>query len=231
MIDKLNPILKCIVIIILSLMLSQVYNYKVNIIVIAICILLMLSSKRIKIKYLLLFSIPIIITGIGTFFTHFYYTDANTKVAKNIVDIIINLNFTMGIIMFTRLIAFALMGVLFVLTTDKMYFIYSLMKYLKLPALYAYGVLIAINLAPMMKNEFNNSKLSLKIRHNVEFSYTKVLTNMLIHSIKWSEMAALAMEAKGFQNENRSYYIEPVIKLWGIVFSIACILLFILFVF
>ncbi len=226
MIDKINPLLKMVTTLIISFSLAFVYNYKLNLSIIFICILLILTSKRVRLQHALVFIVPITFASLGTFFTAFYYMNENSEIVKNLSEMIISKRVTIGIILSTRIIAYSMLGIIFVLTVDKMNWIYNLMKYLKLPPYYAYSMLISVTLVPMIKKEFDHAKLSLKLRDNTTFSNTKVLTNMLIHSIKWSELAALSMEAKGFQNEGRSYYINPKIKSWEVVFCIACLVAF-----
>lgn len=180
-----NPFYKGICLLLCSVVLSFTYFYLLNISVFigALLVLILGSPKFLKgIK-------PMAMTfclAIGLFFTGY--------LQGNGLDTALNLS--------TRVLAFVALGLLFSLTTDPYRFVKVLQKNGKIPRKFAYGVLCGFNMIPYIKLEYAQAKLALKVRgvRVTIFSLIPIFS-ALVNSVKWSEALSMAMESKGFSED------------------------------
>ncbi|MDC3418057.1 energy-coupling factor transporter transmembrane component T family protein [Aquibacillus salsiterrae] len=115
-----------------------------------------------------------------------------------------------------RGMVFAILGVVFSLTTRPVLLFYSLMQQLKLKPKYAYSFMAAIRLLPIMLEELQTLRHALKVRgavggKGIRGFYEKIKAfaiPMLSQSIRRAHRIAIAMEAKRFLNVNNrtNYY-------------------------
>ena len=182
---KINPFYKFVIVFVLAISLTFTSSAVLNIGVFFVCMLLLITGSD-KIISALKFCIPIVFIAAGLF-----VSGANIGGSRH-----------SGLLLATRVIAFAGFGMVFSLTTPPYDFMRSLQKDAKLPRKFAYGILCAFNLVPYIKNEYNNARLALVVR-GVKFGFlsTKPLFSMLVNSIRWSEMLSMAMQSKGFDEK------------------------------
>ena len=111
---------------------------------------------------------------------------------------------------------------LFSFTTDPQAFVYSLMQQCRLDAKFAYGVLAAWNLLPMIKREYDQTKLAILVRGVKLCPWSmKPLFTALVNALHWAENVAMAMESKGFDgNEARTYYIKLQVRYYDFIWAI-----------
>lgn len=216
--EKLNPSLKAGTVLLSAIALSFQYRAGLNLAVFAACLLLAACFSGACVKTALRVLIPAFLAALGLFLMGLYYarggslTDAELSGLSALpyaVRAAMSTNFHAALQLSTRLLAFAGLGVLFVLTTDRELFLYSLIHQCRMPPAFAYGVLAAVNLMPHMLEEYRSVRLAFRVRGLPVRALSPVLP-MLVNSVRWSESVAMAMESKGFCREaQRSYYTVP----------------------
>ena len=129
----------------------------------------------------------------------------------------------------SRILALGFVGISLTTSIDKNEFIASLIKQLKVPIEIAFSILVAINFLTLIKTEYEQSKLALRIRGvSGGAVYLKALTTMLIRLIRQSEYTAMAMELRGFSKE-RIQRLKPSITIIDLMYS-SFMMFFVVFV-
>ena len=229
---SLNPVCKLVGILLPTLMLAAVHNAILNLSAFLICITLLCISK-VNIKHLLLMLVPITLIAVGMLFTgyHFQVQDGAPVNASS-------LNMTdnaiwNGLTLSSRVLAYAGLGFLFVLTTNKIELIRSLQQQLHLPPVFTYGLLAAWNILPNIVEEYKSTRASFRSRGLYPLAFSPALLKpMLVKAVLWSEALAVAMESKGFDgNSGRTEYYEmkvttkdilfPIITTFGLLFVLS----------
>jgi energy-coupling factor transport system permease protein len=131
-----------------------------------------------------------------------------------------------------RVFSYATLSLLFVLTTDKVAFILSLIQQCRVSPKLAYGILAGYRFLPLLTNELT----TIRSAHLVRGARTKTsrLTRykqytipLLASAIRKAERTAVAMESKGFTGEkDRTYYRSYHVRWtdWLFVFVMICAL-------
>lgn len=198
--DDLNPFYKCVSITMSCIALSFTFSIPLNCVIFTISMVLLLFFSQCKLKSILLFLIPVIISALGLFFTGVIFGNNESTVYS--VGIVANMNVTSiynGLQLATRIIAFCGLGMVFTLTTTPLTFVHSLMQQGKLKPKFAYGVLASVNLMPNIKNEYQNARFALEVRGvKCHVFSIKPIFNMFVNAIFWADCLTIAMESKGF---------------------------------
>ncbi|MCL2522619.1 MAG: energy-coupling factor transporter transmembrane protein EcfT [Erysipelotrichales bacterium] len=200
LIAKIDPFFKFAFVIIFSFVFMFTRLMWLNIGVFAGCIFLFLigTKPRVWLKALKLL-IPISILAFGLYMTGLRFGDPGDSTG------ILGAANQTGLNMSTRLVAFASLSLLFVLTTDFFELAKSLHKKAKLPRKFAYGMLCAVNLLPYIRQEYKNARLAFKVRGvRVRIISLKPIFSMLVNCFRWSETLSVAMISKGFNENERS---------------------------
>lgn len=226
--EKINPFIKAITILICGLIMSFSYSIVLNGVVIATCIIFILFFSKAKVSSVFKIMVPAFLAALSIFFTGLWFSNPTLEVGNEVVKGYVNFGnevYSMasvynGIQLSTRILAFASLGVLFALTTDNQEFVESLIHQGKLPPKYAYGVLAALHLLPKVREEYAMTRLAYKVRGiKVNTLSPKPLFTMLVNSLHWSENVAMAMESKGFQEDGkRTYYNITKVKWFDLCF-------------
>lgn len=214
-----------------TLILAAVHNPILNITVFVICLILMLVSK-VKLKKLLFFLIPIFLVAVGLFFTGYHFQAQSGAPVNSESLSITNSSVWNGLTLSSRVLVYAGLGLLFVLTTNKINLIRSLQQQLKLPSIFAYGILAAWNIFPNILEEYKKTKVAFQTRGVYTSPISpSILKPMLVKAVLWSNALSTAMESKGFNgNAKRTDYdilkpgwrdyLFPVLTTSGIVFAV-----------
>lgn len=129
----------------------------------------------------------------------------------------------------SRILALGFVGISLTTSIDKNEFVASLIKQLKVPIEIAFSILVAINFLTLIKTEYEQSKLALRIRGiSGGAVYLKALTTMMIRLIRQSEYTAMAMELRGFSKE-RIQRMKPSITIIDLMYS-SFMMFFVVFV-
>jgi len=151
-------------------------------------------------KSLLLFS-ALTLAATGVFFTGLLYYQGNQGGPSSTAAI------RYGLDMASRIYCFGILGSSFSVSTTINELIYSLQQQLRLPAVFAYGLLAAFQIAPIIPAEYQNIRNSMRSRGiSVNPFSFKMLIPLLVKSIRWSELLATAMLSRGFDSEAKRTY-------------------------
>jgi len=207
---SVHPAFKFIGIFISAVLLALFYRPLLNLSVFVACVSALLISRA-DLKSMLAVMIPAIIIAAGMFATGYYFQ--NTAALGITREIFTDGRIYNGLQLSSRVLAFAGLGLLFVLTTDKTQFVRSLEQRFRLPPKFAYGVLAAWGMLPNMAREYKKARAAFNARGlRPSFISPALLTPLLVKSVRWSEALAAAMESKGFSEDSKRtrYEMLPV---------------------
>lgn len=210
-----NPSVKLILFIFLFVYVLFIHNPTILINLTLGAVLLLIFCTGHPWKYLLLFSLPFILLFVATSSSMIFFGKGETTWFKWGIVHITEESYYRGIHIGFRALFFAVLGLVFALTTRPVFMFYSLMQQLKLPAKYAYSFMAAVRLLPILIEEFQTLGYAYKVRgvhtqRGVRGFYQKLKffsVPLLAQSIRRAQRIAVAMEAKRFSDvKNRSYF-------------------------
>jgi len=128
----------------------------------------------------------------------------------------------------TRMLAFVLLSITFVATTDPTRFVMSLIHQCRLPVRLAYGFLTGLRFIPIFRQAIRTIRQARRIRQQRSIwpwqTFFAISLPLFTTSIIRSERIAIAMEARQFRVE-RTYYVRPVVtRVDGLFFGLVCII-------
>lgn len=195
----LNPTVKLFAILGLALLVSFQNNFRLNLLLSVLFFGITVNERSLK-KSLLLFS-ALTLAAIGVFFTGLLYYQGNQGGPSSAAAI------RYGLDMASRIYCYGILGSSFSVSTTINELIYSLQQQLRLPAVFAYGLLAAFQIAPIIPAEYQNIRNSMRSRGiSVNPFSFKMLIPLLVKSIRWSELLATAMLSRGFDSEAKRSY-------------------------
>ncbi|MBH0229706.1 energy-coupling factor transporter transmembrane component T family protein [Halobacillus yeomjeoni] len=216
--NDLNPSVKALTIaglvFILAFLFDPITPFLYLIFVISVTFLFGRFNKK---HYLLYFS-PFFIFAFGMLWTTLAFADAPSNPEQIMAilwwefpreDLLIAVSLSL------RVLAFAVLSLLFIFTTDMVHFVLSLIQQLKLSPKLAYGVLAGYRFLPMLKTEFQLIRAAHRVRGVSQAKtiqgkvgqWKRFAIPLLAGAIRKAERTAVAMESKGFTgNRNRTYF-------------------------
>lgn len=212
---RVNPSLKFSVIVILFIHLLFVHNINFVINYMLVTLLLYVAFTGHPWKRVLLIFIPFLLIFLTSSTSMIFFGKGEATWWKWGLIHITEESFYRGLHLGFRGIVFAILGIVFSLTTRPVFLFYSLMQQVKLKPKYAYSFMAAVRLIPIMIEEFQTLKYALKVRGVQErrgfIGFFEKLKSysipMLSQSIRRAHRIAVAMEAKRFSDAmNRTYY-------------------------
>lgn len=217
-----NPSLKLMVLILLFIVVLFVHNPNVLINFSFGLLLLFILYTGYPWKFLLLLFLPFFLVFVSTASSMILFGEGSTTWFRWGLIHVTEESFLRGMHLGFRALSFALLGLLFSLTTRPVRLFYSLMQQLKLKPKYAYSFLAGVRLIPIMIEEFQTVRNALKVRgvvHNGLFEKMKrYAIPLLSQSIRRAQRIAVAMEAKRFSNSaERTFYYEIGFSKYDIV--------------
>lgn len=229
---KINPSVKAATILLCGLIISFSYSVKWNGILLLVCLISLLFS-RVSVKKMLSILLPATLAAASVFMAFLVHGEGEAVViaegSKNFLQVSAGagkLSDAMALGM--RIYAYAMLGMLFSFTTDSKDFMYSLMQQCRLSPKFAYGVLAAFHLLPMIRREYSQVRLAYRVRGYRLYPWSlKPAYSALVNAMHWAENIAMAMESKGFEeNQERTYYrrimVRPVDFLWAAGMILLC---------
>lgn len=207
--EKLEPTVKACTGLVCVVLLSFQYLVSLNLAVFVLSLLLLLLCSKARGMQVLKLLTPAFAAAFGLFITGYFHgrgvqTEDLQKIAAMpyAVRAAMSAGLYPALQLSTRLLAYAGLGMLFVLTTDGEYLIFSLMHRCRLTPKFAYGILAAIRLMPNMVREFKTVRLAFRARGmKIRWYSLPPVFTMLVNSIRWSQCVAMAMESKGFDGD------------------------------
>lgn len=219
----LNPSFKLISLIVVTIVLAGRQDPVWNAAAFFLSMILILSSGT-RIRTLLLLLVPVALAAAGMFFTGYRFTADAALPVRSEAFISADSHVLNGITQASRVFAYAGIGYLFALTTDKIHMIRSFQKQLHLPQVFAYGLLAAWGAFPHMAMEYRKTRAAFRARGIRVFPASPaLLAPLLVKSVRWSNELSSAMESKGFSPDaKRSEYSPVKVHLYDWIFLIFC---------
>lgn len=219
----LNPSFKLISLIVVTIVLAGRQNPVWNAAAFFLSMILILSSGT-RIRTLLLLLVPVALAAAGMFFTGYRFTADAALPVRSEAFISADSHVLNGITQASRVFAYAGIGYLFALTTDKIHMIRSFQRQLHLPQVFAYGLLAAWGAFPHMAMEYRKTRAAFRARGIRVFPASPaLLAPLLVKSVRWSNELSSAMESKGFSPDaKRSEYSPVKVHLYDWIFLIFC---------
>ncbi|MDD2213407.1 MAG: energy-coupling factor transporter transmembrane component T [Oscillospiraceae bacterium] len=235
---NLNPSLKALSLLLLTLILAALRQSWLNLGVFALCGLLLLLSG-VRPPTLLLAVLPLLLLGAGLFFSGYRFAaesalrqaaattgSPSLPFKSSLLTQAESSRVSNGLILASRVFGFAGPGLLLALTTDRVRLVRSLGQLLRLPPLFTYGLLAAWGMFSQMKLEYARARVAFRARGiKVTPLSPRLLRPLLIKSVRWSEALAMAMESKGFEGHApRSSWRPDPLRLPDWLFLGGCLL-------
>ncbi|MGO4994653.1 energy-coupling factor transporter transmembrane component T family protein [Jeotgalibaca porci] len=225
MIDRINPFIKLVTVLVTSLLLMFSPDWRLNTFISVIVLLLLFTSKRVQLRQALKIILPALFLSCSFFITGWQFSHTGGADLSLSVQstryVLEDAAFLNGLQLGTRIFSFAVLGLLTALTIYPNELIASMVQQGKLSNSLSYGVLASVYLIPSMSKNYSQAKLAFQVRQIKlkKFDY-RPLVGLLIRSIRWSDALAMAMHAKGF-SEERTHYIQTKVKGSDVVFLIS----------
>ena len=154
---------------------------------------------RVRLRTLLLLLIPVALAALGMFFTGYRFAADGAMPVRADAFLVGDSHLLNGITQAARVLAYAGLGYLFALTTDRVRLVRSFQRHLRLPQVFAYGLLAAWGIFPHMAQEYRRTRAAFRARGIRVFPVSPALLSpLLVKSVRWSEELSVAMESKGF---------------------------------
>lgn len=224
---KINPSLKLFTITCLFIFAITIHQLNLMVAFSSVVLLLFLFGTGHPLKHILLFSLPFILIFVSTSSSMILFGKGVTTLFKWGYVHITEESLLRGIHLGFRALTFAMLGLIFALTTKPVKLFYSLMQQLKLPSKYAYSFMAAIRLIPIMIEEFHTirnaqkvrgAKRSGKIIEKIHRMYAMAIP-LLSQSIRRAFRIAVAMEAKRFDStKKRTFYYHVGFTKFDLIF-------------
>lgn len=210
---NINPSYKAIAMLLPALLLVAQQNPILPALVFFLCLIIVLVEK-VNLRQLSLMLIPLVLTASGMFFTGWRFQGGEGVVNADHL-IFFDSGIGNGLVLASRVLGFAGLGMLFVLTTDNIRLVYSLVQNLRFPVLFAYGLLAAWRLFPAITREYRLTQAAFRARGIRVFPVSAALLRpLLVKSVRWTEAISMAMESKGFSGEGQRTYKEQIPVTW-----------------
>lgn len=161
---KINPSLKLLFLIVLfiSVLFIHNINFLINYTVSAFLLFAFFTGH--PMKRILLLLIPFVLIFVSTATSMIFFGKGETTWWEWGLIHITEESFYRGLHLGFRALIFALLGLMFSLTTRPVFLFYSLMQQLKLKPKYAYSFMAGIRLIPIMIEEFQTIRQAMIVR-------------------------------------------------------------------
>ena len=221
---RINPSVQLGISFILSIVILFTKSWELNIAMMLAAIVMILLFHRQTWSRIAKLGCGLSVIMIIYFLSVYLHPNENTLVRS-----VENGAFLTALELSSRILALGFVGISLTTSIDKNEFIASLIKQLKVPIEIAFSILVAINFLTLIKTEYEQSKLALRIRGiSGGAVYLKALTTMMIRLIRQSEYTATAMELRGFSKE-RIQRMKPTITIIDLMYS-SFMMFFVVFV-
>lgn len=209
----MNPSLKLLLVLIISLEITFTNQFTVNIIIIGVALLLIISQRpkfKSLLQLLLVPAIPaaVLAVTIGCFSPQHSWFFA--------------------IVLVTRLYTYCFLGAFLTVTTTPLELARSLEQNAHLPAKFAYGTLAALNLVPRTIQTVKTIRVAGQMRGvTLHFWSPQLYFKAIVATLTWSDDLAQAMESQGFvegQARTAAQVIQITSRDWFILIAYLAVL-------
>lgn len=215
---RINPCFKLIIMVILFIVILLIHRLNTLVYLTAFSFLLFwfYSGHTFKVKSLLL--LPFILVFVSTASSMILFGKGDVIWVKWGLIEISEESFYRGIHIGFRAFVFALLGLLFTLSTRPVMLFYSMMQQLKLKPKYAYSFMAGFRLLPIIAEEFVTIRNAMKVRvvtrkkgvAELFFTFRSYALPLLAQSIRRAHRIAVAMEAKRFSGSGKRTYFYQI---------------------
>lgn len=214
---RVNPSLKLLLCLALFFFVLFTHNPSVMLNVTAASLIVLVACSGHPGKRLALYTLPAVLLFVSSSTSMVFYGKGETLWWEWGLIRVSEESFFRGVQVGMKSLCFALVGLLFALTTRPVYLFYSLMQQCKVPPKYAYSFMAAMRLLPIMIDEFQTLRHALAVRgvgreRGLGGLYRKAkayAVPLLAQSIRRAQRIAVAMEAKRFAGSGRrTFYYE-----------------------
>lgn len=215
---RVNPTLKLALSLALFGFALVTHNPSVMLNVTAVTFIVFAAFSGHPAKRLALYASPALLLFISSSTSMIFYGKGETTWLEWGIVHVTKESFFRGVQVGLKSLCFAFVGLTFALTTRPVLLFYSLMRQCRLPPKYAYSLMAAMRLIPIMIEELQTLRHALAVRgvaHERGFRglYRKLRSYavpMLAQSIRRAQRIAVAMEAKRFADTGRRTYFYEV---------------------
>lgn len=206
---SLNPACKFIGLLAVTFVLAALRDPVWNLTAFLASMALILLS-RVRLRTLLLLLVPVALAAAGMFFTGYRFSADSAMPVRSDVFLVGGSAVWNGVTHASRVLAYAGLGYLFALTTDRVLMVRSFQRQFHLPQVFAYGLLAAWGVFPHMAQEYRRTRAAFRARGIRVLPVSPALLGpLLVKSVRWSEELAVAMESKGFSGKARRTEFAP----------------------
>lgn len=198
---SLNPIFKFVGLLVPTFFLAAWHDTALNCAAFVLSVAALLLS-RVRGKTICILLLPVLLAAVGMFFTGYRFS-ADAGMPVNAENLHLGASALQnGLRLASRVPAYAGLGLLFALTTEPVPLVQAARRQLRLPAVFAYGLLAAWGILPHMLTEYRRTRAAFRARGMRAFPVSPaVLRPLLVKSVRWSEELSIAMESKGFSGK------------------------------
>ena len=198
---RLDPTAKFFALLALTFEVAIQHNALFNLILVLLCLVALLIS-RVNLKTLGLLLIPSLMAALGMFFTGYRFSAGSNMPVRDSILAVGTSPLINGITLASHVLAYAGLGFVFTLTTDRVQLIRSARYHLHIPQVFAYGLLAAWGIFPRMSLEYRRARAAFRARGIRTFPVSPALLKpLLVKSVRWSESLSVAMESRGFSGQ------------------------------
>ncbi|PTY77921.1 thiamine permease [Heyndrickxia sporothermodurans] len=238
----LNPSIKAMVVLVSVVLLAFVFDPLTPLLYLSFTVLITFLFGKVGMKKWCIRFVPFFIIAFGYVWTTTIFSNppSNTSFVTyaklgpfEITDYGLNTGLALGL----RVLCFAALSLMFILTTDTTKFMLSLIQQCKLPPKLAYGILAGYQFLPLLKDEFTIIRNAHRIR-GVHWEkgikgriqlLKKYTIPLLASAIRKAERTAIAMESKGFTgSRDRTFYHELKVSGKDMLFFLLMVGIFII---
>ena len=191
----MNPSIKLLLLLIISLEISFTNQLYVNLILIVCLLLILLFHHLTWRRFMWLMLIPLI-PGIAVLITIGGYGPGHSWLT--------------GWSMVSRFYVYVFAGGVMTFTTSTLALARSLEQNCHLPSKFAYGTLAALNILPRIKQTVISIRIAGRMRGtNLHWWSPTLYFKAILSAIRWSDQLAQAMETHGFrEGQPRTYTVQ-----------------------
>lgn len=219
---QLNPTVKFSVILLVGLIVSFQNNLRLNLIL--VILFATITAVYLPILKWLRLWLWLSLAAIGVFFSGYFFLQEKT-VGGQWYGWHLSGQTRYGLQLATRIYSFSFLGASFAATTTLPALIESLQQQLHLPPQFAYGIMAAFHVAPLIPPVYRQTQLSLWSRGlSAPWLSARLMTPLLVKSVRWSEILATAMISRGFTAEApRTHFKKYQIQWFDWLFAVSLI--------
>ena len=204
----MNPSIKLLLIIIISLEISFTNHLTANTFIILISVIFLFVHHISKQSFFKLMLVPLI-PALALAITIRWFSPSHS--------------WWFATILVSRLYAYCFLGALITVSTTPLELARSLEQNAHLPSQYVYGTLAAVNMVPRTIQEVKIIRVAGQMR-GVQLSFwsPRLYFKAVLAAISWSDHLAQAMESQGFVEGQARTYAHPIkvsFRDWGLFFA------------